>query len=143
MPSSFSVTSPNFFDHELDRDTLLTTDELFAIYDFINKGGKLIIDFGGTSRGNKLFDIVEVDSQSLESLLSLFGIGWDKNSDQLINGIPIPSTDNSNGSIGYVGSSGRMYIHNTRNWRDRDELQSTASELFVDQVFGWIINEEV
>jgi hypothetical protein len=168
MPSAFS-DMPSEYDHELERDTKLTSDELFSLQEFVQNGGHLIVDFGGTSvtRDNQI-----PDKASLQSLLSVFGlevtniqedrteigsqtfnsspvgviplntVGGNAN---ISNGIPITGFGSTISSVGYIEMEGRVFIINSRNWRDDKRMKDITTDgasAFANAVFEWLLSEE-
>ena len=172
MPSAFALTTPSFFDHELSRTTLLTTEELFALNNFIENGGRILVDFGGTSIGDESFDNIMPDHGSIHSLLSLFGIevsniGQENNLNtvstlnsstigntshstiggrsSLKYGIPVTSHLDELNSVAWIGAQSRAFIINARNWRDDIRMGQMAQNgpyNFVNNVIDWILKSE-
>jgi hypothetical protein len=147
MPSVFVDLVPNYLDRDPHRAQRLTNEELFALYDFKQRGGKFIIDFGGISINDNLYNSVNSDEASLTSLLSLFGLrisnqvsapeigigeinpSFNTETNELRttignieinNGISIVNGSQSNAIVGYIGpNEDRAFIANNRNWRDK------------------------
>lgn len=157
MPTVFVDPIPSLNDRQPLRSQKITNEELMALYHFKQNGGKFIIDFGGRTVNDIIDSITVPDLQSLESLMSLFGIRVSNIVDnkgfqtgfvdsglnfatknyrttigviQLTNGIPIVNDDKFNQIAGYIGENQDMaLIVNNRNWRDESRLSD-------DQVNG-------
>jgi hypothetical protein len=172
MPSAFTTPYPNFYDHNVSRSTTLTKDELFAIHEFKEEGGKFIIDFAGVSSNDDYFTTsVLPDDQSLRLLLSLFGVQLEGNLVQDINTLaadPINSTNyysstytvgGSNGllygfpfsrisdeisSVGVIDGRSKAIIVNSRNWRDGARMaKNSLSESFAHGFIEWLLNNVI
>ncbi len=170
IPSAFTYLNPVQYDHELSRETSLTKDELFAIHEFKENGGRFIIDFAGWAPESSDFDAI-TDNESIKLLLSLFGVQLEGNLVQdnyilgadpinstnyynstftvgglngLQYGIPLSRISDEISSVGVIDGISKAIIMNSRNWRDGDHMIiNSPSEQFVSSVVNWLLNNVI
>ncbi len=166
IPSAFTITSPGYYDHPESRSTKLLTSELMALYNFKANGGSFIIDFGGVTSLDTLFESTRTDEESISALAGLFDIIVNDQDDTSIttaaitnnsyvlppgntvaghsslqNGI-ITTETNISSSLMKYGSS-RVFISNTRNWRDQQRVQSVSTgRLFAISIAKWLTHRD-
>ena len=167
MPSAFTTTVPLFYDHPVPRETTLTPDELFALYEYKIHGGRFLFDFGGTSILDSEFDYTIPDKDSLDSFLSLFdsqpgyitnqpslnNVGMSNSSSYykpglysqvgettISNGLNLfgPTGNYISGFLGPMGS--RALVINTRNWRDGDHIGTENAQKTAEFLVNWLLD---
>ncbi|MDH5401158.1 MAG: S8 family serine peptidase [Candidatus Heimdallarchaeota archaeon] len=164
IPSAF-----NFFENTVDdfRFTLdLEFEELKAIDAYLDQGGKLILDFGGTTELDGIYTDLHPDEGSVVSLLSLLGISssnvtsYEVNSAttggftnlngftsstgeaNMIGGMAVMTVNGDSTAIATIGPGGsKVFVNSARNWRDATAMEDTSLNGhtdFINALFNWM-----
>lgn len=170
IPSAFTSTNPLAWDHAIPRLTDLKQSEFYALLDFKERGGNILLDFGGTSILDSTFEFTKPNEESLKLFLALLGIVGDSYGiDQSLNdsvspgnsgivsanldlesgrtgltyGIPLLTSGNKVTAVATLdGSGSKVVVINYRNWRDQFGISRAENIQFATEIIQWLGSDD-